>query len=183
MAYFRVAEARQAFRQSYPNRSLTASAAKDALQGERARRGAARFDIFLSHSSDDAVTIAGIKAILERDGSRVYVDWMDDPQLDRSRVSAGTADLLRKRMKTSASLVYVSSKASPASRWMPWELGYFDGMRPGHVAILPLVEASDSEFTGIEFVGLYPKVERDTVGRPLVRLSASATRSVTQFRT
>lgn len=182
MAYFRVADARQAFRQSYPSRSLTASAAKDALQAETARRGAARFDIFLSHSSDDAVTIAGVKTILESDGSRVYVDWMDDPQLDRSRVSAGTADLLRKRMRASASLFYVSSKASPASRWMPWELGYFDGMRPGHVAILPLVEASDSEFSGIEFVGLYPKVERDTVGRPLVRLSASVTRSVTQFR-
>lgn len=144
MAYFRVAEARRAFQQSYPNRSMTASAAKDALQGETGRRGAARFDIFLSHSSDDAVMIAGVKTILENDGNRVYVDWMDDPQLDRSRVSAGTADLLRKRMRVSASLFYVSSKASPTSRWMPWELGYFDGMRPGRVAILPLVEVSSS---------------------------------------
>jgi len=182
MAYFRVAEARRAFQQSYPNRSLTASAAKDALQGESARRSATRFDVFLSHSSDDAVTIAGVKTILESDGSRVYVDWMDDPQLDRSRVTAATAEVLRKRMRSSASLFYVSSKSSPTSRWMPWEVGYFDGMRPGKVAILPLVEASDSEFVGIEFVGLYPKVERDPVGRPLIRLSASATRSAQQFR-
>lgn len=64
---------------------------------------------------------------------------------------------------------------------MPWELGYFDGMRPAKVAIFPIVEASDSEFTGIEFVGLYPKIERDTLGRPLVRLSASTTRSIGQF--
>lgn len=182
MAYFRVAEARQAFQRSYPNRVLTATAAKDALRAETARRGAARFDIFLSHSSDDAVTIAGIKAILERDGSRVYVDWMDDPQLDRSRVSVATADVLRKRMRASASLVYVSSQASTASRWMPWELGYFDGMRSGRVAILPLVQSSDAEFSGIEFVGLYPKIERDTLGRPQVKVSASVTRTVPQFR-
>lgn len=182
MAYFRVSDAQQAYQRSYPGRSLTAMAAKDALQGETGRRGAVRFDIFLSHSSDDAVTIAGIKAILEGDGSRVYVDWMDDPQLDRSRVSPGTADVLRRRMRASASLFYLSSKASPGSRWMPWELGYFDGMRPGKVAILPIVEASDVEFTGIEFVGLYPKIERDTFGRPLVRLSANAIRSVGQFR-
>lgn len=74
MAYFRVAEARQAFQRSYPGHALTAMAAKEALKEEFGRRGAPRFDIFLSHSSDDAVTIAGIKTILERDGSRVYVD-------------------------------------------------------------------------------------------------------------
>lgn len=182
MAYFRVSDAQLAFRSRYPNRSLTAAAAKAAVQAETARRGATRFDIFLSHSSEDAVIIAGIKAILELDGSRVYVDWIDDPQLDRSRVSAATADVLRKRMRSSASLVYVSSKTSPASRWMPWELGYFDGMRPGKVGILPIVEASDSEFTGIEFVGLYPTVERDAVGRAFMRGAAGTTRSMAQFR-
>lgn len=182
MAYYRISEARQAFQRSYPNRALTASAAKTALQAEAGRRGASRFDIFLSHSTDDAVTIAGIKTILERDGSKVYVDWIDDPQLDRSRVSAATADVLRRRMRASASLMYVSSKSSSASRWMPWELGYFDGMRPGRVAILPIVEASDSEYTGIEFVGLYPTVERDTLGRAQVRLSPTTTRTAGQFR-
>lgn len=78
--------------------------------------------------------------------------------------------------------MYVSSKSSSTSRWMPWELGYFDGMRPGKVAILPIVEASDSEYTGLEFVGLYPTVERDTLGRAQVRLSPTATRTVSQFR-
>jgi hypothetical protein len=40
-----------------------------------------------------------------------------------------------------------------------WELGYFDGFRPNHVAILPLVKAAGSGFAGQEYLGLYPYVE------------------------
>ena len=43
---------------------------------------------------------------------------------------------------------------------MPWELGYFDGFKPGRVWILPLVSNSDSEFEGHEYIGLYPAVEK-----------------------
>jgi hypothetical protein len=42
---------------------------------------------------------------------------------------------------------------------MPWELGYFDGFKPGYVWILPLVMDYDSEFKGQEYLGLYPTVE------------------------
>ncbi len=42
---------------------------------------------------------------------------------------------------------------------MPWELGFFDGHRPGHVAILPLVKAAGGSYTGQEYLGLYPYVE------------------------
>jgi hypothetical protein len=41
------------------------------------------YDVFLSHSFMDADTIAGIAAILEAEGQRVYVDWIEDPQADR----------------------------------------------------------------------------------------------------
>ena len=43
---------------------------------------------------------------------------------------------------------------------MPWELGYFDGFKPHQVWILPLVSASDSEFEGQEYLGLYPTVDK-----------------------
>ncbi|TGS08549.1 outer membrane beta-barrel protein, partial [Mesorhizobium sp. M1C.F.Ca.ET.187.01.1.1] len=38
----------------------------------------------------------------------------------------GTAELLRTRMRQSKTLIYVHSNNSPGSRWMPWELGFFD---------------------------------------------------------
>lgn len=118
-----------------------------------------RFDIFLSHSFDDAPTIAGIKSILERQGLKVYVDWIDDRQLDRSRISRATADRLRQRMRMSRSLVFATSESSPKSKWMPWELGFFDGYRPGHIVILPLVSHREATFEGQEYLSLYPVAE------------------------
>lgn len=120
-----------------------------------------RFDIFLSHSSSDSDLILGVKALLENAGYTVYVDWVDDAQLDRSHVTRETADLLRRRMKQSNSLVWVATEAAGDSKWMPWELGYFDGFKPGHVAILPLVNNQFDAFKGQEYLALYPVVGND----------------------
>jgi hypothetical protein len=119
-----------------------------------------RFDIFLSHSSEDARVIVGVRAMLEKEGMKVYVDWLEDPELDRSRVNTTTAATLRARMNHCGYLLYASSHSSSNSKWMPWELGYFDGRRPGHVGILPIVAAPGESFVGVEYLGLYPVVER-----------------------
>jgi hypothetical protein len=43
---------------------------------------------------------------------------------------------------------------------MPWELGYFDGLRGSeHVAIMPLVAQSGAHPSGQEYLGLYPLVQ------------------------
>jgi hypothetical protein len=117
------------------------------------------FDVFLSHSVLDADVIAGVKSLLEARRLTVYVDWIDDPQLDRGRVTPKTAELLRTRMRHCRSLIFATSSSSPNSKWMPWELGYFDGFRPEHVAILPLVKTEGSGFAGQEYLGLYPHLE------------------------
>lgn len=117
------------------------------------------FDVFLSHSSEDAAVIAGVKVLLENDGLTVYVDWIQDAQLDRSRVTEETARLLRTRMKHCGYLLYASSRSSSTSKWMPWELGYFDGHRPGRVGILPIVASAQDPFRGVEYLGLYPLIQ------------------------
>lgn len=119
------------------------------------------FDIFLSHSISDATLVRGVKRILETQGFTVYVDWVIDPQLNRSNVTKDTAALLRKRMTQCRSLIYVSTVSASSSRWMPWELGYFDGLKKGNVAIMPLVNTDQDTFTGQEYLGLYPLVEKN----------------------
>jgi hypothetical protein len=116
------------------------------------------FDIFLSHTIKDAEIVLGVAMILVDTGKTVYVDWIVDPQLDRSNVTPETARKLRNRMNQSDSLFYIHSKQSTSSRWMPWELGYFDGHN-GNVAILPVVEEATDTFTGLEYLGLYPYVD------------------------
>lgn len=116
-----------------------------------------RFDIFLSHSTSDAEIILGVKGVLEDHGKTVYVDWLEDPQLDRSHVTPANAEIIRGRMRQSRSLVYVHSVNSVSSKWMPWELGYFDGFN-GAVAILPVTKNGDS-FHGQEYLGIYPYID------------------------
>ena len=60
-------------------------------------------------------------------GYAVYVDWIEDEELDRSEVTPKTAQLLKKRMNSSQGLAYVASSNTAQSKWCPWELGYFDG--------------------------------------------------------
>lgn len=75
-------------------------------------------------------------------------------------------------MRASDSMFFATSESSPNSKWMPWELGYFDGLRHGRVAVLPLLGPQSSGFRGQEYLGLYPVVERlqakDGSHRPFV---------------
>jgi hypothetical protein len=134
-------------------------AAESQLRKSAAASMDTSFDIFMSHSYEDAEVISGVKIMIERSGLMVYVDWVEDAQADRSNVTPETAEMLRQRMAHSRFLLYVSSKASPNSKWMPWELGYFDGLRNDHVGILPIVQSSGDGFKGQEYLGLYPPYE------------------------
>jgi hypothetical protein len=118
------------------------------------------FDVFLSHSSKDAELVLGVKEILSRMGIKVYVDWHDDPQANRENVTVETAELLRTRMKQSKSLIFLATDNASGSKWMPWELGYFDGFSGGSVAVLPIVDYEGATFKGQEYLGLYPLVDK-----------------------
>ena len=158
LAYLRLSEAKAAG--SAVRSRLQKSAPQILREEARGFSKEVSYDVFLSHSYDDAEVILGIKNIMESFGLRVYVDWIEDPALDRTKVRAKTAGILRERMRSAASLVYVHSANASDSVWMPWELGYFDGFKPTYVWILPLVVTSDSEFKGQEYLGLYPTVDK-----------------------
>ena len=109
----------------------------------------------MSHASKDSEAILGVRKGIQDLGLTVYVDWIEDPNLDRSNVTSKNAAVLRTRMRACLSLLYVHSSTSAGSLWMPWELGYFDGISPGKVWFLPLVDSSDREFEAQEYLGLY----------------------------
>lgn len=144
----------------------TASAAADVLRKlEKSATG--RFDVFLSHSIRDARLILGLRNMLRKKGLSVYVDWIEDPQLDRTRVSPTTAHRLRDQMRMSRTMIYATSRAARESRWMPWELGYFDGLRSeGRISILPIESSTKyDEFVGQEYLGLYKVIEKVQISR------------------
>lgn len=160
MAYFTKTEARAAAQAK--KTVLKKAFEAHVMDSVAAASDTDRFDIFLSHSIHDAELIVGVQELLEGMGFSVYVDWDADPQLDRSAVSKKTAETLRKRMRQSKSLVYVATEKASSSKWMPWELGFFDGHKPGQVAVLPLMDTASGTFPAQEYLGLYPLVTKDT---------------------
>lgn len=123
-------------------------------------------DIFLSHAFSDKELILAVALTLEDLGFSVYLDWRDDPDLNRSSVTPDTAIQLRKRMKASKCLFYATTDRSSSSKWMPWELGYKDGDN-SQSAILPIREGESRSFAGQEYLGIYPYINqaREKSGR------------------
>jgi hypothetical protein len=116
----------------------------------------------LSHAYQDKELILGAALTIEDLGFKVYLDWRDDSQLDRGRVTRETAAKLRERMQSSRSLLYSTTAQASSSKWMPWELGYKDG-HSSRVAILPVSGsyASSNAYKGQEYLGIYPYVTKN----------------------
>ena len=162
VAFLRISEARAAA--NYLSGNLSRKSADQLLTEEaRSFSNQSRYDIFLSHAYNDGELILGVKKLIEDMGLTVYVDWIDDPKLDSSQrqghlcdcccLAGADASMFIPRLRS-------LTPTPPKSKWMPWELGYFDGFKPGHVWILPLVTNSDSEFEDQEYLGLYPPIEK-----------------------
>ena len=95
MALFNEADIRRAAREL----ELRTFGGAERILREARQTSATSFDVFLSHAKLDAQLVLGVKTVLERSGQSVYIDWLDDPQLDRSSVTPATAERLRNRMR------------------------------------------------------------------------------------
>ena len=71
-----------------------------------------KFDIFLSHSYLDKKIIYGIYLELTKLGYSVYIDWLKDPALNRTKVTSETADKIRERLFQSRCLFYATTTNS-----------------------------------------------------------------------
>lgn len=149
---------------------------------KRRLTSAARFHIFLSHRFLDARYVLMLRDYLQSLGYSVFVDWIEKPELDREVVTKKTAAHLRRVMDRCERLLFAVSENSVDSKWMPWELGYFDGSG-GKVAIVPITERKiESEnYRGQEYLGLYPYVtmEKNQSGRNILWVNKSASKYVT----
>lgn len=124
--------------------------------------GKRSFDIFMCHSYSDKELILGIKTTLEQFSFSVYVDWIDDYSMDRYNVTKENVLWIKERMKTSKCLLYATSTNSSSSKWMPWELGFMDGLKD-KVAIFPVSKNYETLYKGNEYLGIYPFVGKATM--------------------
>ncbi len=126
---------------------------------------ATHFDVFLSHRFADKAAVEALYRRIRRLGHSVYVDWKQDPGLDRSRVDPDTAEHFRRVMRRCHCLVFLAGPNAPGSKWMPWELGFFDG-RHGARRIGVYVDDRRAFDAGEqEYLGLYETIDAATLPR------------------
>jgi hypothetical protein len=123
-----------------------------------------RFDVFLSYRGLDEAAARGLASALKREKLRVYMAC-DDDEFKAKPVTKRTAAGLKDIMDRSNCLLYAATENAAESRWMPWELGYFDG-RKGRVAIIPVkfTRGTDDLFERREYLNLYPYVTKRFAG-------------------
>jgi hypothetical protein len=119
MAYLTEGTVRSAAKADVEVATLQKSFTQVLTESIKKNRSADSYDVFLSHSIKDAEIVLGAKRIIEKSGRTVYVDWIVDSSLDRSKVTGNTAEKLRSRMRQCRSLIYLYSAQSQHSRWMP----------------------------------------------------------------
>lgn len=130
---------------------------EELVEAERLR---VLFDIFLSYRSTDAVAVLGLYHWLTRRHYQVYLDSLDVSLPHPSQVNRQTADVLRKRMVQSRSLFVVTTQNTPTSMWVPWELGFTDGLT-SKAAVLYIADPANLTFHRQSYFELYAEVQRD----------------------
>ncbi len=116
-------------------------------------------DTFLSYSSRDVEFVPAVIDLLEQHGASVYCDKGDDSLPEKPNLD--TARILRNAISSCERLVVFVTTNSNQSRWIPWELGFGDGvLNDGMVAILPAAQSEfDSKWVDQEYLGLYRRIE------------------------
>ena len=115
-------------------------------------------DVFLSHRFADRNAVQQLHDHIERDlGRSVYVDWIERPDLDRSKVSPETAEHFREVMRACSCLIFYAGPNAAESKWMPWELGFYDGRQGARRIAIYVDDLATFEPGQQEYLGLYKR--------------------------
>lgn len=125
-------------------------------------RELSEYDVFISYSWNDKSYAEKVVQLLEQCGYTVYIDY-NDLRLDRGNVTEETALRLIAVMKKCKALLHLYSPSASVSKWCPWEVGIFSGMKYLKCANLPLVENQGDDFKKQEYLEIYPYVDYEKI--------------------
>ena len=121
-----------------------------------------QYDVFISYSWNDRSYADRVVQLLEKCGYTVYIDY-NDKRLDRDNVSEETAKRIIAEMKKCKGLLHLYSPNSSVSKWCPWEVGVFSGIKSFRCANLPLTENRGDDFKKQEYLEIYPYIEYEQI--------------------
>ena len=88
-----------------------------------------RFDVFISHNSNDMNQIVELYKKINTKGYVAYIDWVNDKyDLKREWCNASTSEIIKLRIRQSEFFIIFLTESTFKSQWCPWELGYADAL-------------------------------------------------------
>lgn len=138
-------------------------------------------DVFISHQQQDGARARELADRVKALGHRPYLDVTDDAL--KPADTAALAEHIRERLRDARCLLYVLTPTSVQSKWMPWELGFFDGrwgqptvgLYVADKAALPALKRGGSgRFTVQEYLELYEVVDAAGLADFLSRATSEA---------
>ena len=121
-----------------------------------------QYDSFISYSWNDRTFADKVVQLLENCGYTVYIDY-NDKRLDRNNVTEETAQHILSQMNKCKGLLYLYSPSSSVSKWCPWEVGVFSGMKSFRCANLPLTQNRGDDFKKQEYLEIYPYIDYELI--------------------
>jgi hypothetical protein len=120
-------------------------------------KSSADASIFLSHSHKDRELVEGFINYLAYWGKiRVYVDWQDSDM--PSITNHETARKIKRKIAELDYFLVLATENALRSKWVPWEIGIADSIKPDKIAIVPVADLN-GKFNGNEYLQLYPRLE------------------------
>lgn len=115
------------------------------------------YDFFLSHSSSDFSLVIGLYKKLTEKGYIVFLDKIETKDISIQSI----ANKLKEAMNNSTYILYAHTHNSINSKWVPWELGYFDSNKgEDKILVMPIInEYGKAKYAGQEYLTQYKEIE------------------------
>lgn len=122
-----------------------------------------RTSVFISHKHDDLDEIKGFLGFLRDLGVDTYIDAFD-PTMP-GYTCGETAKRIKQRIQQCDKFMLLATDNAIASKWCNWELGIGDVHKyKANIAIVPIKNANRINYTGSEFLEIYPYLYQATSG-------------------
>jgi len=123
-----------------------------------------RYDVFLSHNTKDTTLVANFKRFLANRGYTIYLDWLQDTEAGREENS----EKVKVAIANSRVLIHMHTHTVGQSRWIPWQIGYFDGLKSANeIAILPFLNHNRilPPYGGQEYLQRYTQIGAEVMSQ------------------
>lgn len=124
---------------------------------QKGNSGYSDVSVFLSHKHGQDEILEEVVTLLRKLEVQVYIDWQDYgiPKF----TDGSTALRIKTKIKENNKFILLATEEAVESKWCNWELGLGDAFKfPDNIAIMPITDNDNSEFSGSEYLQTYPVI-------------------------